>query len=84
MHDGNELCLESGLHVTSDVLNSGGDGVMGHERGVYDHTKAFHLQVGLVQGFKETAVIKIMIEWDGKVGVSDCSGKGGMFSGRWE
>ena len=52
-----------------DVSHSGGDRVVSCEGGIHDHTKVFHLEVGLVQGFKGAAVIKVMIKWDGKVGV---------------
>ena len=36
MHDGNELCLELGLYIMDDVLDGGGDGVPGGERGVHN------------------------------------------------
>ena len=71
MHDGNELRLELGLHIMGDVFNCGGNGVMGCERGIHDYAKTFHLEIGLVQGFEGTAVVEIMIEWDGKMAVHD-------------
>ena len=43
MHDGDELCSEPGLYVTGDVFNGRGDGVLGGEGRVHDHTEAFHL-----------------------------------------
>ena len=74
MHDGDELRSEPGLYITSYVLDSGGDGIMSCEGRVYDDTEPLHLQVGLVQGFKKTAVVEVMIEWDGEVWISDCGG----------
>ena len=71
MHDGNELRSEPGLHITGDVFDCGGDRVVGHERGIHDHAKTFHLEVGLVQGLKGAAIIEVMIEWDGEVEVHD-------------
>ena len=62
MHDRDELCLESSLHTASDVFDGGDNGVVGGEQGVHDDTEMFHLEVGLVQGFKGTAVIKVMIK----------------------
>ena len=69
MHDRNKLCLKLGLYIAGDVFHGRGDRVVGYERGGYDNAEAFHLEVGLVQGFKGAAVIKVMIKWDGKVGV---------------
>ena len=81
MHDGNELCSESGLYISDNVFHSRGDGVVSSEWGVNDDTQALHLEVGLVQSLERTAVVKVVIEWNGKVGVCDCSGKGSMFGG---
>ena len=72
------------MHVTGNVFNCGGDGVLGGEGRVYDDAEAFHLQIGLVQGLEGTAVVKVMIEWDGEVGVGDSGDERGMFSGGWE
>ena len=69
------------MHVTGNVFNSGGDGVLGGEGRVHNYAEAFHLQVGFVQGLKGTAVVEVMIEWDGEVGISDGCDKCGMFSG---
>ena len=84
MHDGNKLRSEPGLHITSDVFDRGGNSIVGRERGVHNDAETFHLQIDFVQGFKGTAVIKVMIEWDGEVGVSDGGDKGGMFSRSWK
>ena len=84
MHDGDELCSEPGLHVMGDVFNSGGDGILGSEGRVHDYAEAFHLQIGLVQGFEGTAVVEVMIEWDGEVEISDGGDECGMFGGGWE
>ena len=43
MHDRDELRSESGLYITSDMLDCGGDGVLGSKRGVYDNAEMFHL-----------------------------------------
>ena len=48
MYDGDELRSESGLHVTGDVLNSGGDGILSCEGRVHDDAETFHLQVSLI------------------------------------
>ena len=64
-----------------DVFDCGGNGVVGHERGVHNHAETFHLEVGFIQGLKGAAIIKVVIEWDDEVGVSDSSDKGSMFSG---
>ena len=84
VYDRDKLRSELSLHITGNMFDGGGDGVASHERGVHDYTKAFYLQVSLVQGFEGTAIIEVMIEWDGEVGVSDCSSEGGVFSGGWE
>ena len=68
----------------SNVFDSGGNRVVGCERRVHNNAEAFYLQVGLVQSLKRTAIIKVVVEWDGEVRVCDCSSKGGMFSGGWE
>ena len=66
------------------MLDSGGNGVVGCERRVHNDTEMFYLKVGLVQGFEGTSVIKVVVKWDGEIGVCDGSDKGSMFSGRWE
>ena len=71
MHDRDEFRSEPGLHVTGDVFNGGGDGILSSERGVYNDTESFHLEIGLVQGLEGTAIVEVMIEWDGKVGICD-------------
>ena len=80
MHDRDKLHSEPGLYIMDNVLNGWGDGILGHERGVHNNAKAFHLKIGLVQGFEGTPIIKVMVKWDGKVGVHDGSDKSGMFS----
>ena len=84
MHDRDKLHLELGLHITGNVLNGGGDGVPGCERGVHDNTKPFYLEISLVQGFEGASIIKVMVKWYSKMGVYDGSDKGSMFGGRWE
>ena len=81
MHDRDELRSELGLHITGDVFDCGGDGVLGGERGVYDNTEAFDLEVSLVQGFEGASIVEVVVERDGKVRVSDGSDQGGMFGG---
>ena len=73
MHDRDELSLEPGLHISGDVFDGGGDGVVGCEWRVHNDTEAFHLKVGLVQGFKGASVIEVVVKCDGKMGVSDGS-----------
>ena len=48
MHDGDELCLEPGLNIMSNILDHGSDGVPGHEWEVYNNAEVFDLEVGLV------------------------------------
>ena len=48
MHDRNELCSELGLNIMDYILDSRSDGVLGDKCRVYDDTKAFNLEVGLV------------------------------------
>ena len=48
MHDRDELCLEPGLHITSNVFDGGSNGVVSGEQGVHNHTKVFDLEVCLV------------------------------------
>ena len=67
MHDGDELHSELGLYIMGDVFDGGCDGVTGCERGVYDNTEAFNLKVSLVQGFKGTSIVEVMIEGFGKL-----------------
>ena len=43
MHDRDKLRSELGLHITSDVLDGGGDRVVGCAGGAYDYAKVFHL-----------------------------------------
>ena len=81
MHDRDELRSEPGLHITGDVFDCGGDGVLGGERGVYDDTETFDLEISLVQGFKGASVVEVMIKWYGKVGVGDGGDECGMFGG---
>ena len=81
MHDGDELCSEPGLHIVGDMFHGGGNGIVGHERGVHDDAEAFHLEISLVQGFEGASVVEVMVKWDGKVGVSDGSDKHGIFGG---
>ena len=57
---------------------------MSRERGVHNDAEMFHLEISLVQGFEGTAVVKVMIDWDGEVGVGDGGDECGMFGGGWE
>ena len=68
----------------SNVFDSGGDGILSGEQGVYDNTETFHLEVSLIQGFKWASIIKVVVKWDGQMGVHDSSDQGGVFSGGWE
>ena len=65
------------------MFDCGGDGVVDGEWGVYNNSEMFYLEVGLVQGLKRAIIIKVMIEWYSKMGVSDSSGEHGVFS-EWE
>ena len=78
MHDQDELCLEPGLYIC------GGNGIVSDEWRVHDYAEMFDLEIGLVQGLKGTAVVKIMIKGHSKMQICDGSDKCGMFSGRWE
>ena len=80
MHDGDELRSEPGLHITGEVLDGGGDGVLGGEWGIYDDAKAFNLEVSLVQGFEGASIIEVVVEWHSEMGVSDGRDERGMFS----
>ena len=73
MHDRDELYSEQSLHITSDVFDHGGNRVASGEWGVYDDSKVFNLEVGFVQGLKRATVIKVVVEWHSKMGVSDGS-----------
>ena len=84
MHDGDELCLELGLHIMSNMFYCGGNGVVSGEQGVHNDTEAFYLEVGFVQGFKGAAIIKVMVKQHGKMGVSDGGNKSGVFGGGGE
>ena len=81
MHDGDKLRLEPGLHITGEVFDGGGDGVLGGERGVYDDAKVFDLEVGLIQGFEGASIIEVVVERHSKVGVSDGGDQCGVFGG---
>ena len=59
------------MHIMGNVFNGGGDGVVGCERGIYDDTEVFHLEVCLVQGFEGASIVEVMIKWNGEVGVRD-------------
>ena len=65
MHDGDELHSESGLYITGDVFDGGGDRVVSGKQRVYDDTKAFYLEISLVQGFKGALIVEIMVKWNG-------------------
>ena len=71
MHDRDKFRSELGLHITGDMFDCGGDGVLSCEQRVHDDAKAFHLEVGLVKGLEGTAIIEVVIERDSEVGVSD-------------
>ena len=66
------------------MFNGRGDRVPGVEWRVHNDAKALNLEIGLVQGLKETSIIKVMVKRYGEVGIHDGSDKGGVFSGRWE
>ena len=59
------------MHVTGDVFDCGGDGVVSREQRVYDDAETFHLEVGLVKGFEGTTIIEVMVEWDGEMRICD-------------
>ena len=67
-----------------DVFDSGGDGIVSCEWRVHDDAKAFHLQVGLVQGFKGAPIVEVVVKWDCKVGICDSSDQCRVFSRRQE
>ena len=81
MHDRDEFCSEPGLHITGNVFDSGGDGVLGGEWRVHDDTKTFDLEVSFVQGFEGASVVEVVIKRHGKVGVSDGGDQCGVFGG---
>ena len=62
MHNRDELCLEPGLDIMGDMCNGGSNGISDCECGVYDDTKAFDLKVSLVQGFKGTSIVEVMVK----------------------
>ena len=55
------------------MFDSGGDGVVSHEWRVHNDAKMFHLEVGLVQGFKGASVVEVVVKWDGQVRIHDGS-----------
>ena len=73
MHDRDEFRSEPGLHITGDVFNCGGDGVLSREGRVYDDAEMFNLEVSLVQGFEGTSIVKVMVEQHSEVRVYDGS-----------
>ena len=48
MHDRDELHSEPGLDIMGNVFDGGDNGVPSCEWQVYNYTKAFHLEVGLI------------------------------------
>ena len=52
------------MYITGDVFDSGGDGIVGGKRRVYNDTKAFYLEISLIQGFKGASIIKVVVEWN--------------------
>ena len=66
------------------MLDGGSNGIVSHEWRVHDDTKAFHLQVGLIQGLKGASIVKVVVKWDCKVRVRDGSDQHSMFSRGWE
>ena len=56
-----------------NVFNAGGDGVPGGEWRIYDNTKVFYLEVGLIQGLEWASIIKVVVERDSDMGVYDGS-----------
>ena len=38
------------------------------------------MEVGFIQGLKQTTIVEVVVEWYSKVGVCDGSDEGGMFS----
>ena len=45
MHDGDELCLESDLHITDNVFDGGSNGIPGSEQGVHNYAEVFNLEI---------------------------------------
>ena len=67
--------MKPGLHIISNVFDSGCNGVVGHERGVYDDVEVFNLEVSLIQGFEGASIIDVVIKGYGEVRVCDGSDK---------
>ena len=42
----------------------------------------FDLEVSFIQDFEKASIVKVMVEWYGKVGVCDGSDKNGVFDER--
>ena len=81
MHNRNEFCLEPGLHITGNVFNGGGNGVASGKWQVHDYTKAFNLEIGLVQvGRGEAVATGEEIDRGDRVGKVELLG-GGVCSG---
>ena len=73
--------MKLGLDIVGNVLDGRSNGVPGSEWRVYNNIKTFNLEISLVQGFKGTSIIKVMVKRYGKVKVYDGSDKGQVFSG---
>ena len=57
------------------MFDGGCNGVVGHERGVYDDVEVFDLEVSLIQGFKGVPIIDVVVKGYGEVRVCDGSDK---------
>ena len=68
----------------SNMFDSGGNIIACGEQGVHDDPKTFNLEIGLVWGFKEATVVKVVVEGYSEMGVSDGGDKCGMFHGGGE
>ena len=63
-----------------NVFDSGGDGVVSCEWRVHNDTEVFHLEVGLIQGFKKAPVVEVVVEWDSRMEVCDSRDEHRVFS----
>ena len=84
MYDRDELRLESGLHIMSNMFDSGCDGVPSCKWRVYNNAEVFDLEIDLIQDLKGASIIKVVVEGHSEMRVCDSGDKGGMFGGRGE
>ena len=59
------------MHITGDMFDGRCNGVPGGEQGVHDNAKVFILEVSLVQDFKKTSIIEVMVKRHSEMGVCD-------------